>query len=567
MLILGVNAASHNTSAALLLDGRLVAFAEEERFNREKYTMAFPDQTIRYCLEEAGAKPEDVTLTAFAGQPRAEIFHSAVGAFRHAGRPWYRDWLRDQIVMTGVVKGFGQARRIRGRHAYDGPVEMIGHHQCHASSAFHCSPFEKAAILTIDAQGDGIATGLYRGEGTKIDVVKTWSFPQYSVGHFYDCVGEWLGFRPVRDAGKVMGLSSFGDPDAMREKFARFVHFEDDGHVRFDLDYLKNEKGRRSSKRFEQLFGPARRDDEEVTDSRFADVAAGAQAIVEENLLRLAKYAAERTGLENVGIAGGVGLNSVANGELAMTDIFENVWVQPAAYDGGLALGAALQAWHNRGGDRRFVMDHAYWGPDTVTAEVRDALRISKAHWREIEDPAAEAASLVAENLIVGWYQGRAEVGPRALGNRSILANPQNPDMKDIVNRDVKHREGFRPFAPSCILEEADRWFERGGPSPYMLKIWRVKPEGHTRLPSITHTDGTARLQTVEQSHNPMYHRMLTELGRMTGIPCVLNTSFNIRGEPIVNSPLDALKCYFSTGLDALVIDRFVLRKREPGVR
>ncbi len=564
MHVLGVNAASHNASAALVTDGRLVAFAEEERFNREKFTMAFPEEAIRYCLEEAGINVNDVDLVAFAGQPRSEILHSAYHAVRLAGRPWYRTWLRDQVLVTGLYKGQRQSKRMRARLGYKGELRHVHHHLCHASSAFHCSPYEDAAVLTVDAQGDGVASAIYDAEGTEIRKVRTWAFPEHSVGHFYDCVAEWLGFRPVLDAGKVMGLASYGDPSTTIERFETFAKVRPEGDVRFDLDLLKFEKGRRSSARFEQLFGKPREDHETPTDPRFADVAAGAQAVIERAIVSLAQAARAETGRSRLCMAGGVALNSVANGKLHLENLFDDIWIQPAANDAGLSLGAALQAWHESGGRRVWSMKHAYWGPGHDTDQVRAALDVGKLSYREVDDPAAEAARLVADNRIVGWYQGRAEVGPRALGNRSILANPTNPEMKDVVNRYVKHREPFRPFAPSCALEEADRWFHRGGPSPYMLRVWEVKPECKDRLPAITHVDGTARLQTVTAEQNALYHRYLLELGERIGIPCTLNTSFNIRGEPIVNSPMDALKCYFTTGLDALVIDRFVLEKERP---
>lgn len=561
MLILGINAASHNTSAALLRDGDLVAFAEEERFNRERYTMAFPDGSVAYCLAEAGVTGADIDLVAFAGKPSAEILHCAWDALRLAGRHWYRTWLRDQALVTGFWKGARQVHRARRRHGLTGPNRFVGHHLSHAASAFFCSPFEEAAVLTIDAQGDGMATGIYAGRGTELRLLRSWGFPEHSLGHLYDCVGEWLGFKPVRDAGKTMGLAPYGNAAATRERFSRFVKVEKGGAVEIDLDYLKTDKSRRASTRFESLFGPAREPHEDPSDPKFADVAAGVQAVIEEAVLCLAREARERTGMRNLCLAGGVALNSVANGKLAHAAVFDEVWVQPAAYDAGLSFGAALQAWHDEGGERRFVFRHPYWGPGTRTDDVLRALRYAKMPWREVADPAAEAAKLIAANRIVGWYQGRAEVGPRALGNRSILCNPQNPEMKDVVNRDVKHREGFRPFAPSCTAEASPVYFDMAGLTPFMLHVWPVRPEFRGKLPAVTHVDGSARLQTVAADENPLYHRLLEEVGRRTGIPCVLNTSFNIRGEPIVNSPLDALKCYFTTGLDALVIDRFVLEK------
>ena len=561
MLVLGINAASHNTSAAILADGELLAFAEEERFDRERYTTAFPDGAVQFCLEAAGARAKDVSLVAFGGVPSAEILHSAWGALRLAGRPWYRGWLTDQVLVTGLYKGLRQGRRMRGHFGYEGESRFVHHHLAHAASGFLCSPFDEAAVLTIDAQGDGIATGIYEGRGRSLRLRRSWAFPEHSLGHLYDCVGEWLGFKPVRDAGKTMGLAPYGNAAAMRERFARFVTIQKGGEVRIDLDYLKQEKGRRASARFESLFGPPRELSEDPTAPRFADVAAAAQAVVEEAVLSLAQEARDLTGMRNLCLAGGVALNSVANGKLAHAGIFDEVWVQPAAYDAGLSLGAALAVWNGQGGERKFVFRHPYWGPDTRTDEVRAALVRSKARWREVDDPAIEAARLIADNRVIGWYQGRAEVGPRALGNRSILCNPQHPGMKDVVNREVKHREPFRPFAPSCTAEAAATYFDMAGFTPFMLHVWQVRDAWRGKLPAVTHVDGSARLQTVAKDENELYHRLIDEVGRRTGIPCVLNTSFNIRGEPIVNSPLDALKCYFTTGLDALVIGRFVLEK------
>jgi carbamoyltransferase len=438
----------------------------------------------------------------------------------------------------------------------------VEHHLCHASSAFHLSPFTESAILTVDAQGDGLASGIYRGEGAKITLEKGYRFPRTSIGHFYDCIGEFVGFRPVKDAGKTMGLASYGDPAAYAGRFEKLCSLDGNGEVRFDLDYMKHERGMRSCRKFVREFGPPREPDESPTDPRFANLAAATQDTLEKAVVHLAEHAKRLTGSKHLCIAGGVGLNSVANGIVLRSGTFEDVWIQPAANDAGLALGAAFDVWHEKlGGPRSFTMEHAYYGPGFTDEEIRHSLEISKIPFDPVEDPAAKAAELVAQEKIVGWFQGRMETGPRALGNRSILAHPKRAEMKDIVNKYVKHRESFRPFAPSAVEEEADRFFDISRPVPYMLVIGDVRPEHRDDLAAITHVDGTARLQTVSAKQNPAYHRLIGKVGELTGVPVVLNTSFNIRGEPIVATPEDALRCFFSTGIDELVMGSFRVRK------
>jgi carbamoyltransferase len=562
MYILGVNAASHNASACLIGDGRLLAFVEEERFDRIKYSTAFPIHAIEYCLAEAGIGIGDVDAVALAGVPRREIVLSARAWFRHVFRPWYRWWLRNQILVTGFYKDHRQRSRLRGKLEFGGALHYVEHHLCHASSAFHISPYDSAAILTVDAQGDGLASAIYHGQGTRIRRVAAYRFPETSLGHFYDCVAEFTGFRPIKDAGKVMGLSSYGDPGAYGNRFARLVTMNSGGSVRFDLDYMKHERGMRSCGKFVREFGPPRERHEPPTEERFANAAASAQAVLERAMVHLAAHAKDLTGERNLCIAGGVGLNSVANGIVLREGIFDDVWIQPAANDAGLALGAAFGAWHeHHDGARNFVMDHAYWGPGFTDEEIRAELEVSKLPFREIADPAETAASLVAKDRIVGWFQGRMEAGPRALGNRSIIANPRRAEMKDIVNRYVKHRESFRPFAPSALEERAPEYFDVDRPVPFMLVISDVLPEKRDEIPAITHVDGTARLQTVSRKENAAYHRMIEKFGEKTGTPVILNTSFNIKGEPIVCTPGDALRCYYSTGIDDLVIGRYHVKK------
>ena len=562
MYILGVNAASHNSAACLVRDGELMSFVEEERFDRVKYSTAFPIRAIGYCLDQAGIGMGDVDEVALAGVPRKEFLLSGSAWFRHVMRPWYRRWLRNQMLVTAGYKDYRQRRRLRGNLAFSGAVRYVEHHLCHASSAFHLSPFDEAAILTVDAQGDGLASAIYKGEGGRIRQLAGYRFPEHSIGHFYDCIGEFVGFRPVKDAGKTMGLASYGDASALGPRMEKFVRLGAGGAVRFDVSYLKHERSGRSCRRFTREFGPVRGPDESPTEERFAHAAAAGQHLLQRAIVHLAAHAKELTGAKRLCIAGGVGLNSVANGIIIRERIFDDVWIQPAANDAGLALGAAFDVWHEtHGRPRSFVMEHAYWGPEFTDEEIRHSLEVSKIRAEEVADPAARAADLIAEEKIVGWFQGRLEAGPRALGNRSILTNPRRAEMKDIVNRYVKHRESFRPFAPSALEERAHEYFDVDRPVPYMLVISDVRPERREEVAAITHVDGTARLQTVSKRQNGLYHRLISEVGARTGTPVVMNTSFNIRGEPIVATPEDALRCFFSTGMDDLVLGRYHVRK------
>jgi carbamoyltransferase len=562
MYILGINAASHNSSACLVHDGVLVAFAEEERFDRVKYSTAFPEGAIRSCLAEAGIGLGDVTVAAFAGVPSTEMAASAKAWLRHLDRPWYRGWLRDQVLVTGLYLGVRERHRLRGRLGFRGRIAFVGHHLCHAVSAFCLSPFSEAAVLTVDAQGDGVASAIYSGEGTTLRRIEAWPFPEASIGHFYDCITEFVGFKPVRDAGKTMGLSSYGDPAALAPKFAPLCRLGPGGRVRFAVEFMKHEVGQRSCRRFIRAFGEPRRPDEDPTAPRFAHVAAAAQSVLERAFLHLAEHAKRVTGSARLCVGGGVALNSVANGVLLRSGMFEDLWIQPAANDAGLALGAAFATWHGDcGGPRRFVMEHASYGPSFPDDAIRNLLEVSKVRFEPVDDPADRAARLLAEEQIVGWFQGRMEAGPRALGNRSILAHPRRAGMKDTLNRFVKHRESFRPFAPSALEERVGECFAIDRPSPYMLLVCDVRGERRGDLEAITHVDGTARLQTVSRRTNPLYHRLIERFASITGIPVVLNTSFNIRGEPIVCTPEHAIRCFFSTGMDDLLIGGFHVMK------
>jgi carbamoyltransferase len=560
MNILGINCFSHDTAAALLRDGRPVAFVEEERFNREKHTRAFPDHAVECCLRSAGISIADVDVVAFAHRAGVDFARGAADALRRLPRSAPRLGFQAAVDARLVARQRGFLRR----WGYRGRVVNVGHHEAHAASAFFASGFEDAAVLTLDRGGDFLSTTLGRGLGTRLFTLRQVRNPD-SLGEVYTAVTRWLGFHPNADEGKVMGLAPYGT-DREVPTLRRLVELTPDGLFRVDLTWFRYHlEDAPLSRRFLERFGPPRVPESEITDHH-RDVAYGIQEVTEEAALHVARTLHGLTGAKDLVMAGGVALNSVMNARLLRETPFERVFVQPAAGDAGNALGAALHVWHHRlGRPREWTMDHAFLGPSHQDGALERLLLGRGLPFRRVGDPAATAAELLAASRIVGWFQGRAEVGPRALGARSILADPRRAEMKDVVNERVKHREGFRPFAPSVLDERGREYFEGYATNPFMLLVLPIRQAKRSVIPAVTHVDGTGRLQSVTRHGNPLFHRLIEEFDARTGVPVVLNTSYNVRGEPIVHRPEEALQDYLETGMDALLLGPYLLEKDPAG--
>jgi carbamoyltransferase len=552
--ILGVNFFSHDTAACLLVDGRPVLLVEQERLNRDMHTKQYPDGAIDLCLAAAGATIADVDAVAVAQRPAADLARGSADAIaRRAPKRLAAQTFIDARLMTRVL-------HLRRRWKFRGPVRHIGHHDAHAAGCFFASPFEQAGVLTIDRGGDFLSTTLGEGQASHIRPLAQIRNP-HSLGELYTAVTSHLGFRAGSDEGKVMGLAPYGSADlvpAMRET----VRFLPDGLFEIDLRWFGYyREGAPVSPLFVDRFGPPRVPESEL-DQRHKDVAYAVQEVLEEAAVHVGRGLRDRVTTPNLCLSGGVALNSVMNRRLLMDCGFEDIFIQPAASDAGNALGAALWVWHViMGRPRDWSMTHAYFGREWADHEIKAAFADRNVEYRTAHDPAALAARLVSESKVVGWFQGRAEIGPRALGARSILADPRRADMRDIVNHQVKRREWFRPFAPSVLEEHAADYFEGYHANPFMLIVQPVKPNRRDEIPAVTHVDGTARLQTVSKSANPEYHRLISEFRRLTGVPVVLNTSFNLRGEPMVHRPEEAIDDYLRSGMDAVIIGDHVAEK------
>jgi carbamoyltransferase len=556
--ILGVNCFSHDTAACLLIDGRIVAFAEEERFNRERHTKRFPDNAIRFCLQRAGLRAGDLDVVAFAHRPGLDFARGALDALR-------RGSAKRLAVQSYVDANLARKElAFRRRWGYRGRIAHVGHHDAHAASAFFVSPFEEAAVLTLDRGGDFLSTTLQLGQGPRLRRLAQVRNPD-SLGEVYSAFTWLLGFTPNADEGKVMGLAPYGS-DKLDAELATLVRATPNGLFRVDLtQFAYQREGGWFSQRFLDRYGPPRVPESELTEQH-ANLAHGVQALLEQVALHVARALRRRSGCANLCLAGGVALNSVMNSLLLQEAGFERIFIQPAASDAGNALGAALWVWHQQlGRPRGEIMTHAFHGLDHPRRAYEQALAGVGLEVRQVGDPAAEAAALLTDGKVVGWFQGRAEVGPRALGARSILADPRRAEMKDIVNQRVKHREPFRPFAPSVLAEHGPDWFAGYYPSPFMLLVLPVRADRRDAIPAVTHVDGSARLQTVDAATNPLFHRLISQFEARTGVPVVLNTSFNLRGEPIVHRPEEAVADFLKTEMDALVLGDYLAEKAPSG--
>ncbi|MCK9462753.1 MAG: carbamoyl transferase [Proteobacteria bacterium] len=562
MKILGVNF-SNDSAAAIVHDGVATAASQEERFSRLKHDAAFPQRAIGFCLEHAGVDLLDLDAVAFFWNPGV---HAEAPARRLVATP--RNPLEYLYnVPTSLLARRGDERVaaidqvLRFESGRKLAIHYVTHHVCHAAAAFFTSPFDEAAILTVDGYGERQSTGVYAARGARIDPVISVDFP-HSLGSFYAAFTQYLGFRPNSGEGKVMGLASYGGPSEWSAAIREMIRLTDRG-FETDLsyfDYFRDGPTRYARKLVERL-GPARAP-EGPLDQRHMDISYAVQAATEEALLHLARLAKEKTGSARLCVAGGVGLNCVANGRIAAEGPFDEYFFYPAAGDAGTSVGAALYATHAiHGRPRSGAVASEYLGPASDERETLRAFEKAGVRHSKVQGPARTAARMIADGAVIGWFQGRAEFGPRALGNRSILAHPGIADMKDRLNAEVKFRESFRPYAPSVVEEACGELFSSSVPSPYMLRAYRTLPSKLEALAAITHVDGTARVQTVSRGQNPLYHELLVEMGELTGVPVVLNTSFNIRGEPIVHSAEDALKCFLTTGLNALFVgDHLVVK-------
>ncbi len=564
MNILGINHFFHDSSACLLVDGKLVVALEEERFNRDKHTRAFPERAIQECLNIAGLEASDIDHVAVSIKPTHRWGSKALYALKrpHKAAPF---------IKHELVQGYFKHQRLRQWltdtfGATPPQLHQIQHPITHAAGSYYASPYEDAAILSLDGSGEWACAWMGQGKGNTVTGFSESYFPN-SLGSVYEAVTEFCGFKPNYDEGKTMGLAPLGDASRHIDAARDVVAVTDDGQIEVDLSYFSYQFWgyRRCSEKFYQTFGTPRSFNGEFLDHH-QDVAAAFQQVLEECALTLARQLKEKTQAPYLVIAGGVALNSVMNGRLLRETDFNDVYIMPAAGDNGTSIGAALTVYHQVLGKPRVNLPenahmNPYVGNEYSDDEIEANLKRFKLSYQRSEDVANDAANLLEQGKIIGWFQGRMEIGPRALGSRSILANPAFPNMKQKINSEVKFREAYRPFAPSATIERASEFFDISVEAPFMLKVCQVRESMVERLPAITHVDGSARLQTVRSDTHPLYHDLISNLGCRTDVPVVLNTSFNIQGEPVVESPRDAIRCFFSTGLDALCIGSFILTK------
>lgn len=579
-VILGINAYHGDSSACLVLDGRLVAAAEEERFRRIKHWAGFPSEAIRYCLQEAGLELSHVTHVAINGNPRAQLGGKLRYALTGAATPGLiLEKLRVRQRRKSVAEVLADAfpgSEFRGR------VHRVEHHLAHLASAYYLSQFDNAVAVSVDGFGDFSSGAWGLGRGLELRADGYVRFP-HSLGVFYEALTQYLGFPHYGDEYKVMGLAPYGEPGFV-EPLRRVLISNADGSYALNLDYFRHHRERIGyewaggapqvsdlySPLLEKLLGPARRADETL-EQRHRDIARSVQFLYEEAFLSLLNRLHERYRVDDLALAGGCAMNSVANGKILRQTPFRRLYVQAAAGDAGGAVGAAFQAWHeSHPGGERFRMEHAYWGPHFSEAEVGEALRVRGGALHEQncteefiageDELCRRTAAAIANGAVVGWFQGRMEWGPRALGNRSILCDPRRSDMKDLLNRKIKRRESFRPFAPSILREHVPEWFEVDDDVPFMTQVYPIRPEKRALIPAVTHVDGTGRLQTVREQDNPRYYRLIEAFRALTGVPILLNTSFN-ENEPIVCRPEEALDCFLRTKMDVLVLGNRMVRR------
>ena len=591
MYILGISCYFHDAAATLIKDGVVISAAEEERFSRIKHDYEFPENAINFCLNLEGIETEDLEYIVFFEKPfvkferlllcTMQTFPRSMKLFREAMITWLGDKLWIKHLLQNKL-GVDSSK-----------ILFSEHHLSHAASSFYCSPFNEAAILTVDGVGEWTTATLGIGRGTDIKLLKEIKFPN-SLGLLYSAFTAFLGFEVNEGEYKVMGMAPFGDPKYVDQVY-EVVNVDDEGGFELDMDYFSfhYSSEKTFNKKFEKLFGeprdpkanfftdasgypsyfgdkPSDYDEIAKQNQYYADIAASIQVVTEQIMVKMANYAYKETGLKHLCMAGGVALNSVANRKILSETPFEDIYIQPAAGDGGASTGAALYCYHGiLGKPRNFVMEHAYWGQEHSPADTREFLKENNISYELIEDDQKlieRVVDSIQNGKVIGWHQGRFEWGPRALGNRSILADPRSTEMKDIVNVKIKFREPFRPFAPSILEEKAGEYFdidepEKHYPARFMLYVTDVHEDKRDILPAITHVDGTGRLQTVRKDLNPKYHKLIETFGDATGVPVLLNTSFNLKGEPVVNTPAEAFSSFSASGMDLLVLGNYLITK------
>ncbi len=580
MIVLGINAYHGDSSACLVRDGQLVAAAEEERFRRIKHWAGFPSEAIRYCLREAGVGLADVNHFAINRDPKANLLRKI--GFTLTQRPNLK-FVMDRLRNAREVTTFEEelARAFPGERI-TGAMHHVEHHLAHLASALLVSPFEEAVVVSVDGFGDFASAAWGVGRGSTIDVEDKVYFP-HSLGIYYQALTQYIGFPHYGDEYKVMGLAPYGEPRFL-EQMQRIVNLKPDGSFRLDLQYFRHVRekvayewedgvpvvGTLFMPALEALLGPARQPGEELT-QRHKDIARSIQAMYEKAFFHLLNALHRRHKMPALVLAGGCAMNSVANGKIYASTPFTQVYIQSAAGDAGGAIGAAFETWYRvSGAPRNFIMDHAYWGPEASDDEIEKLLAARRAELEQqgcqverlndLDTLCERAAQSISEGKVVGWFQGRMEWGPRALGNRSILGDPRRADMKDILNLKIKRRESFRPFAPSILREAVPEWFETDDEVPFMMQVFQIRPEKRGEIPAVTHVDGSGRLQTVTRSTNAPYYKLIESFRAITGVPIVLNTSFN-ENEPVVCRPEEALDCFLRTKMDDLFLGSWALTR------
>ncbi|MCR9136054.1 MAG: carbamoyltransferase [Alphaproteobacteria bacterium] len=593
MHILGLSAYYHDSAAALVTDGKVIAAAQEERFTRVKHDSNFPHQSVEYCLGQARISLADVDYIVFYDKPflKFERILETYLAFAPRGFRSFAKamplWLREKLFQKNLL--VNELKTHDPDFSAKGRLLFSEHHQSHAASAFFPSPFDEAVVLTMDGVGEWATTSVALGNGSTLETVKEIHFP-HSLGLLYSAITYYLGFKVNSGEYKIMGLAPYGEAKHADLMMDHLIDIKDDGSFRMDMSYFNYCTGlTMTNGKFAELFGQPVRTPENPLTQFHMDMAASIQAVTEEVVLRMTRALASETGCKNLCLAGGVALNCVANGKILRDGAFDNVWVQPAAGDAGGALGAALGAYHLHAGRDREIgaggdaMQGSYLGPQYQQEQIEASLNGAGAVFRTLDDEAliSTAVEDLTQDKAIGWFQGRMEFGPRALGGRSILGDPRSPAMQKTVNLKVKYRESFRPFAPSVLRENVSDWFELDTDSPYMLMVADVKRERQrpmsaeekklfgieklnvprSDIPAVTHVDYSARIQTVHHDTNPRYHALLSAFNAATGCPVLLNTSFNVRGEPIVCTPEDAFRCFMGTEIESLIVGNCYLRK------